>query len=626
LRLTAARPQGISLALHIYYLIICCLIINLNIIYIVICPECKTSLKVNTTGTSSRSSRFKCPKCGAVFVDDRPSAESSSDDFVLQINKNGTVLEFKGQSGNNLFTTTDEILGKNIYDVIALDFAQPIMSCIEKALQTGDLQRFECQSVLTCQHYEFKFIAHGGDKVLTIITNISDYKNAAEKAEYLAYHDPLTNLPNRYLFNDRLQQAITYVEREKKMLAILFLDLDNFKQINDTIGHKAGDQLLRGVADRLMKSVRATDSVTHVSKVESESVVARLGGDEFTMILSKIGNIEEPAIVAGRILEMLAEPFTVGAQELYITASMGIAVYPFDGKDLETLLINADVAMYQAKRLGRNSYKYYSESMNKCAFERFQVENKLRKALDHNEFMLFYQPQIDIQNGKIIGVEALIRWLQPDLVLTRPSEFIPLAEQTGLIIPMGEWVLRVACEQNRAWQKIGIAPMLMTVNVSSIQFSQNNFVETVSQILSETGLDPHYLQLELTESAIMQNSQDTIYKLQALQAMGVQTSIDDFGTGYSSLKYLKHFPLHTLKIDTSFVRDLITSTTDQSIVKAIITLAHNFNLKVIAEGVESRKQLDYLQEAGCEAIQGYYICPPLNSIALAQFTKKKKYF
>ncbi len=380
------------------------------------------------------------------------------------------------------------------------------------------------------------------------------------------------------------------------------------------------------VADRLMKSVRATDSITHLSKVESESMVARLGGDEFTIMLNKIGNIEEPAMVAGRILEMLAEPFIIGVHELYITASMGIAVYPFDGKDLETLLINADVAMYQAKKLGKNSYQYYSESMNKFAFERFTVENKLRKALDHNEFMLFYQPQINIQNGKIIGVEALIRWLQPDLVLTRPGEFIPLAEQTGLIIPMGEWVLRVACEQNRAWQKVGLTPMLMTANVSGIQFSQNNFVETVSQILNDTGLDPQYLQLELTESTIMQNSENTINKLQALQSMGVQTSIDDFGTGYSSLKYLKHFPLDTLKIDTSFIRDLIANTSDQSIVKAIITLAHNFNLKVIAEGVESREQLDYLRECGCEAVQGYFICPPVNSIALAQFAKKKKFF
>jgi EAL domain-containing protein (putative c-di-GMP-specific phosphodiesterase class I) len=305
---------------------------------------------------------------------------------------------------------------------------------------------------------------------------------------------------------------------------------------------------------------------------------------------------------------------------------MGITVYPLDGTDIDTLLINADVAMYQAKKQGRNCYQYYSESMNKFAFERFTVENKLRKALEHNEFMLFYQPQINIQTGKLIGAEALIRWLQPDLVLTRPGEFIPLAEQTGLIIAMGEWILRTACEQNRTWQKSGLKPMIMTVNVSSIQFRQDNFIETVSRVLSDTGLDPGYLQLELTESTIMQHSETTIKKLLALQALGVQTSIDDFGTGYSSLKYLKHFPLDTLKIDTSFVRDLVTSTTDQSIVKAIITLAHNFNLKVVAEGVETREQLTYLREHGCEAVQGYLICPPVNSVVMAQFTKKKKYF
>jgi len=545
---------------------------------------------------------------------------------VLQINNHGTVLGVKGRLESSLLTSADSIIGKQIYDVMISDLAHPIMGCIEKALLTGDLQRYEYHHLLGNNHYELKCIAHGQDTVLTIITNISDYKRAAQKINYLAYYDTLTDLPNRYLFNDRLKQAISLVEREKKLLAILFLDLDNFKQINDTMGHKTGDQLLRSVAERLMQCVRASDTVTHVSIEESSSMVARLGGDEFTILLNKIANIEEPAIVAGRILKRLAEPFTIGAQELYVTASMGIAVYPFDGKDLDTLLINADVAMYQAKNQGRNGYQYYSESMNKFTFERFTIENKLRKALDHNEFMLFYQPQVNIQTGQLIGVEALIRWLQPDLVLTRPGEFIPLAEQTGLIIPMGEWVLRHACEQTKAWQQAGLKAMCMTVNVSAMQFKQDNFLNTISQILSDTGLDPHSLQLELTESTIMQNSENTIKKLRALQAMGVQTSIDDFGTGYSSLKYLKHFPLSTLKIDTSFVKELTTSPTDQSIVKAIITLAHNFNLKVVAEGVETVEQLAYLRDCDCEAVQGYFICPPVNSVVLAQFTKKIRYF
>ena len=590
-----------------------------------ICASCKTKLEVDKGEILSEGSRLRCPECGAALFA-RNAAESDTHDLVLQINKNGVLLGFKGSLENNLIFSADEIMGKNIYDIMTSDIAQPIMNAVEKALRSGELHCFEYQPLTGDHHYELKLIATGEDNVLAIISNISDFKKAAEKAKYLAYHDILTDLPNRYLFNDRLKQAISLAEREEKLLAILFLDLDNFKQVNDTIGHKAGDQLLRSVADGLMKCVRATDSISHFSTGESESMVARLGGDEFTLLLNNIGNIEEPAIVAGRILEMLAEPFIIGDHEVFITASTGIAVYPFDGTDIDTLLINADLAMYQAKNQGRNSYQYYSESMNKFTRERFTIETKLRKALDQNEFMLFYQPQIDIQNGKLIGVEALIRWLQPDLVLTKPAEFIPLAEQTGLIVEMGDWVLRTACEQNRTWQKSGLKTMLMTVNVSSIQFRKDNFIESMSQILSDTGLDPHYLQLELTESTIMQHSKNTIEKLQALQAMGVQTSIDDFGTGYSSLKYLKNFPLSTLKIDTSFIKELSTSPTDQSIVKAIITLAHNFNLKVVAEGVESREQLAYLRDCGCEAAQGYLICPPVNSVALAEFTKKSRYF
>jgi diguanylate cyclase (GGDEF)-like protein len=584
-------------------------------------------LSADKGGILSERTEVKCPKCNAVLVKRKLAAEPElRDDVVLHVHENGTLLEFRGRVDYNLFTLGGDIIGKNVYDIMISDVAQAMMNSVEKALQTGDLQRFEYQNPHSDFHYEVKLIALGGDRVLAIISNISDYKKAEGKVKYLAYYDPLTKLPNRYLFHDRLKQAMAYADRDNKLMAILFLDLDNFKIINDTFGHKAGDELLKSFAERLLKGVRAIDSITHFPLEESESMMARLGGDEFTLLLNKIENVLDPAIVVERILKMLAEPFFIGSHDVFVTASVGVAIYPLDGKDADALLVNADVAMYQAKKQGKNSYQYYSESMNKSAFERFSVENKLRKALAHNEFMLFYQPQINIRTGKLIGVEALIRWLQPDLVLTRPSEFIPLAEQSGLIVPMGEWILRTACAQNSTWQKSGLPPMLMTVNVSGIQFSQNNFVVTVSQILSDTGLDPHCLQLELTESTIMQDHEETIKKLLALQTMGVQTSIDDFGTGYSSLKYLKHFPLDTLKIDTSFIRDLITSATDQSIVKAIIALAHNFNLKVIAEGVETGEQLAYLRECGCEAVQGYLICPPVNSIALEQFTKKEKYF
>ncbi len=551
---------------------------------------------------------------------------SDSQDLVLHITRNGAITGFRGARHNSLVVPVDNMTGKSLSAVMISDIVPVVTHRMEKAFQNGDIQSFEYYHPTSDNHYELKCIPNGDDNALIVITNISAFKKAVEKSNYLAYHDVLTDLPNRYLFNDRLRQAILYADREDKMLAIMFLDLDNFKQINDSIGHKAGDQLLRGVSDRLLKCLRASDSVSHVTKEETQSLLARLGGDEFTVLLNRIGNVQEPARVANRILKILSEPFQIGSHEVFVTASTGIAVYPFDGKDIDTLLINADVAMYHAKKQGRNSYQYYSESMNKFAFERFTIENKLRKALDHNEFMLFYQPQIDINSRAFIGVEALIRWLQPDLVLTRPNEFIPLAEQSGLIVEMGNWVLRAACEQSRNWQQSGLKPMRMTVNVSGIQFRKDNFVETVSDILNDAGVDPRLLQLELTESTIMHNSEDSIRKLHALQAMGVEISVDDFGTGYSSLKYLKHFPLSALKIDTSFVSEVTTSSNDQSIVKAIITLARNFNLKVVAEGVETIEQLHYLRDCGCDLVQGYLICPPVNSTALAQFTKKKKFF
>jgi diguanylate cyclase (GGDEF)-like protein len=545
-------------------------------------------------------------------------------DLVLQFNRGGTLLDIRGGLRDRLLSPSDESVGKNICEVMPSDIADLIMSHAEKALQTGDPQCFEYQPSMSEYHYELRLVG-GDDRVFVIISDISDYKQAAEKVKYLAHHDALTGLPNRYLFHDRLRQAVAYAEREKQFLAVLFLDIDNFKHINDTIGHRAGDQLLQGIASRLLFGIRKADSISRISTEDTEHMVARLGGDEFTMLLIDTKNVQAPATAAQRILTMLSEPFVIGAQEVFITASVGIAVYPLDGKDIDTLLINADVAMYQAKNNGRNNYQYYSESMNALRAERFTVENKLRKALDQNEFMLFYQPQIDISTGKIIGVEALIRWLQPDLVLIKPGEFIPLAEETGLIIPIGEWVLRTACAENRAWQKEGLQPIRMTVNVSSIQFRQDNFVETVTGILHDTGLDPQYLQLELTEGTIMQDSQNTIKKLHSLQSIGIQTAIDDFGTGYSSLSYLKRFPLSTLKIDYSFVRDIVTSLTDRAIVNAIISLAHNFNLKVVAEGVEKRKQLSFLRDCGCEGAQGYLICPPVNTVVLAEFIKKERY-
>jgi diguanylate cyclase (GGDEF)-like protein len=569
------------------------------------CPKCLNS-ELERIIISERPT-LKCPHCGVLLASKQTTAVKKQD-LVMQISKDCKILAYKGPLNDDMFIAGEKLLGKKIGEVLISEIAQPITACLEPSLQTLDMHFFE-YFVNTNRFYEIRIIVIDPGKAVAIISNISEFRQAAKTVRHLAYHDPLTGLPNRSLFSDRLQQAIARAERENKMFAILFLDLDNFKHVNDTLGHKTGDELLKGVAERLRRGVRLTDSISHIT-------------EDFSF---NIENVEAPAQVAGRILKILSEAFVIGPHEVFVTTSIGIAVFPLDGTHMDALLINADVAMYQAKNYGKNRYQYYSKSMNEYAHEKFTVETKLRKALSHGEFVLFYQPQVNIQTGELIGAEALIRWLQPDLVLTRPADFIPLAEQTGLIIPMGEWILRTVCEQSRLWESAGLKDLLITVNVSSIQFQQDNFAETLYKIMDDAGVEPGALQLELTETAIMSNSEKNIKKLLELQIMGFQISIDDFGTGYSSLKYLKHFPLSTLKIDHSFVRQLESNANDQSIVSAIITLAHNFNLKVIAEGVEKRGQLDFLKRCGCEGAQGYLICPPSNPDFLTEFMKKAKF-
>jgi diguanylate cyclase (GGDEF)-like protein len=552
--------------------------------------------------------------------------DQSMFDFVFEIDGEGTLLGYKGHENNDLILSNSAV-GKTIYEVFPSDIAQPIMHFVEKTLHDRDPQTFEYQHSIQGKKYyvEARFLSVGTDRVLVIVRDITGHKHNADHAMHLSNHDILTNLPNRYLFIDRLKHAILYAERKKMLMAILFIDLDNFKRINDTLGHNIGDQLLQHAANRLMKCLRKTDSIARLPKDESDSVVARMGGDEFTLILEDIRDTKEISQVSKRILNILAEPFTIDTQEIFITASVGIAVYPFDGDDIDIMMKNADVAMYQAKRQGRNNYQFYSESMNSFTIERFTMENKLWKALEKNEFQLFYQPQIDISTKEVIGVEALIRWLQPDLILVKPKDFIPFAEGSGLIIKIGEWVMRTACEQNMVWQKAGLNPIPVTVNISSTQFRQDDFVEIVERILQDTGLDSKYLHLELTETIIMQSDEGTITKLKALDALGIKIALDDFGTGYSSMGYLKNFPISTLKIDQSFIHNLYTNKNDQTISKAIIDLGHNFNLKVIAEGVENLKQLTLLREYGCDAVQGYLVCPPLNHEALKQFIDNQLY-
>lgn len=424
---------------------------------------------------------------------------------------------------------------------------------------------------------------------------------AEERVEHQAHYDLLTDLPNRVMFNDRLTLALAHANRHRRMLAILFVDLDRFKTIVDTLGHAIGDHVLRGVAERLSSSLEEGDTL------------ARLGGDEFVILLPQIHRADKAVKLAQKVLEALKPAFHFSGHELHITTSIGIALYPYDGEDADTLLKNADTALYRAKEQGRNNYQLYTPAMNARAFERLALENSLRKALERKEFLLHYQAQQDLKTGEITGMEALLRWQHPDLGLVYPAEFISLAEETGLIVPLGEWVLRTAAAQNKAWQKAGLPPMVVAVNLSARQFQHHDLVETVARVLKETGLDARWLELEITESIAMQNADYTIIILRDLKEMGLQISMDDFGTGYSSLSYLKKFPIDTLKIDQSFVRDLSTDPNDAAIANAIIVLAHSLKLKVVAEGVETPEQKAFLKEHDCDKTQGYLFSNPISA-------------
>ncbi len=442
--------------------------------------------------------------------------------------------------------------------------------------------------------------------------DITERKAAESQIRLLAYYDGLTLLPNRLMFTEKLNQALENAQRQNRLLAMLFLDLDRFKQINDTLGHSVGDRLLQGVAERLRKCLRSGDTIARSNDSRGMSDnVARLGGDEFIVSLTDLTRVEDVQRVANRILESLKEPFAIEKHEVFVTTSIGISLFPYDGTDLETLLKNADAAMYHAKDAGRSNFQFYSKSMNAAAEKRLTLENKLRRALERGEFMLHYQPLIDVETWRIVGSEALIRWKHPDIGLVSPAEFIPLAEETGLIVPIGEWVLRTACAQIRKWHDLGDRSLFMAVNISGRQFNQEALVATIEQVVHATGVDPKCLELEITESVLMHNAEETVQTLEVLKAMGPRISVDDFGTGYSSLSYLRRFPIHTLKIDRSFVNDVTTDPGDAAIVSAIIAMARGLRLEVIAEGVETPDQRTFLLQEGCRLMQGYLFGRPV---------------
>ncbi|MBI1892304.1 MAG: EAL domain-containing protein [Burkholderiales bacterium] len=431
------------------------------------------------------------------------------------------------------------------------------------------------------------------------VQEITQSKVSEARIEFLAFHDTLTKLPNRLLARDRMELATAYADRLSAKAAVLFIDLDKFKSINDSLGHLAGDALLKGVASRLRECVRETETI------------CRQGGDEFLIILSAMHDTDAISKIADKILEKMASPFNIEGHQIFTSLSIGIAVYPDDGRDFETLVKAADTAMYHSKEAGRNTYRFYTEQMNVDTTSHLKTRNDLRHALVHGEFVLHYQPQVDINNAETIGVEALIRWNHPEHGLVSAKDIIPVAEDSGLIIPIGQWVLKEACKQAVAWHGAGLADMVVTVNLSSVQFKRGDLEKTVMFALSESGLDPKYLELELTESILIQDSEHALSLLQRLKALGVKLSIDDFGTGYSSLAYLKRFDVDKLKIDQSFIRDLARNTEDEAIVRAIIQMAHSLNLKTIAEGVEQEQSLKILRDLHCDEVQGAYFGMPM---------------
>jgi len=441
--------------------------------------------------------------------------------------------------------------------------------------------------------------------------DISEHIQMQEGLQHMTHHDALTDLPNRNLFLDRLQQALTRARWHNRLVAVIFLDLDRFKNINDTLGHTVGDQLLLQLSERLSNSVRDGDTI------------GRFGSDEFAILMDDIDSDKHMSSLAKKLLDTLAQPFKIKKQELFVTASIGVSIYPNDGEDAETLLRNADIAMYRAKELGKNNYQFYSDNLSAQVFERLTLENHLRRAVEQNEFILYYQPQLDARKQRIIGVESLLRWHHPDLGLVSPNNFIPHLEETGLIEQVGDWLLETACRQSREWHDAGWSYLHMSVNISGRQFNNPNFISSVHNIISTTNINPEFLELEITESMLMRNASATINALHSLSELGVRFAIDDFGTGYSSLSYLRRFPIDTIKIDRSFIHDVTDNPDDAAIASAIIVMAQSLSLNVIAEGVENQEQMDFLSSRNCHYLQGNFFSRPLPADELTQLLEKQ---
>lgn len=550
---------------------------------------------------------------------------SSAPNAIVMLDSDGKISFWNQESEKTFGYGKDEVIGKDFHSLMVprkhykafekgfQDFARtgkgPVVgTTLDVTALRRDGTEFPVEVSISAVRLK------GGWNAIGIISDITERKRSEDTIRHMAYHDHLTGLPNRLLLVDRIRQAMAAARRHGTKVALLYMDLDRFKDVNDTMGHPTGDELLKAVAGRLTETLRSGDTV------------ARDGGDEFTVLLQDINRTEDVSRVTEKIFRAFEAPLMIDGREFNVTLSIGVSIYPDDGEDEKTLLKNADIAMYQAKDAGRNNCKFFTPEMNERIVKRLDLEKRLKRAVANEEFLPYYQPQIDIRTGEVTGVEVLLRWRDPDKGLVPPGEFITLAEETGLIVPIGQWVMLRACQQNLLWQKKGLKRVLIAINFSMRQFREKDFFRAVAGTLEETGLDPKYLEIELTESILMDDVEHVIKTLHEFKALGARLAIDDFGTGYSSLEYLRKMPIDMLKIDQSFVRDITTNESDAAIAEMIVNIGHTLNIEVIAEGVETKDQLELLKKMGCDKVQGFLIARPMPAAEVEAFLVKGQSF